>query len=46
MKWITREHVNVDRATCPWLIETFVDPHAQFLFVPMEKIAEIAGGRS
>ncbi len=25
MKWITREHVKVDRVACPWLIKKFVD---------------------
>ena len=25
MKWITREHVKVDRVACPWLISKFVD---------------------
>jgi hypothetical protein len=25
MKWITREHVKVDRVACPWLIKNFVD---------------------
>ncbi len=34
MKWITREHVKVDRVACPWLITRFIDPAAQFLFVP------------
>lgn len=42
MKWITREHVKVDRVACPWLIKKFVDPHAEFLFVPAEQVAEIA----
>jgi len=42
MKWITREHVKVDRVACPWLIRKFVDPHAQFLFVPASQVAEIA----
>jgi hypothetical protein len=42
MKWITREHVKVDRVACPWLIRKFVDPQAQFLFVPVEKVAEVA----
>lgn len=41
MKWITREHVKVDRVACPWLISKFIDPQARFLFVPAEKIAEI-----
>ena len=34
MKWITRERVNVDRVACPWLIKKFVDPDAEFFFVP------------
>jgi hypothetical protein len=42
MKWITREHVKVDRVACPWLIKTFIDPQAQFLFVPVDKVAEVA----
>ena len=43
MKWITRERVKVDRVACPWLIKKFVDPKAEFLFVPAEKVMEIAG---
>lgn len=42
MKWITREHVKVDRVACPWLIHKFVDPEAQFLFVQKESVAAIA----
>ena len=38
MKWVTRLYVHVDRTACPWLIERFVDPKAEFLFVPVEKI--------
>ncbi len=34
MKWITREKVKVDRVACPWLIKKFVDPQAQFVFLP------------
>ena len=34
MKWITREKVKVDRVACPWLIRQFVDPRAEFLFLP------------
>jgi hypothetical protein len=33
MKWITREHIKVDRVACPWLIRRFIDPQARFLFV-------------
>jgi len=42
MKWVTREHVKVDRVACPWLIKKFVDPDAEFLFVPKDRVAEVA----
>jgi hypothetical protein len=38
MKWITREHVKVDRVACPWLIKKFVDKNAEFVFVPADKV--------
>jgi hypothetical protein len=41
MKWVTREFVHVDRTACPWLIKKFIDPQAEFIFVPTEKIGEI-----
>lgn len=42
MKWITRERVKVDRVACPWLIKKFVDPEAIFLFVPAERVLQVA----
>lgn len=42
MKWVTREKVKVDRVACPWLIGKFVDPTAEFLFVPVEEVLEVA----
>ena len=42
MKWITRENVHVDRVACPWLIRRFVDPQAEFLFVPADRVMEVA----
>jgi hypothetical protein len=36
MKWITREKVKVDRVACPWLIRRFIDPEAEFVFLPIE----------
>ena len=41
MKWVTRQYVHVDRTACPWLIKRFVDPKAEFIFVPVEKIEEV-----
>lgn len=40
LKWVTREYVHVDRTACPWLIKKFIDPKAEFIFVPTEKIEE------
>jgi hypothetical protein len=42
MKWITREHVKVDRVACPWLIKRFVDDDAEFLFVPADQVMTVA----
>ena len=42
MKWITRERVKVDRVACPWLIRKFIDPDAEFLFVPAEEVMTVA----
>lgn len=42
MKWVTREKARVDRIACPWLIARFVDPKAEFLYVPKEKVSEVA----
>ena len=36
MKWVTREHVHVDRVACPWLIKRFIDKDAEFIFVPRD----------
>ncbi len=34
MKWVTWEHVMVDRMACAWLIKRFIDPQAEFMFIP------------
>lgn len=38
MKWITREHIRIDRVSSAWLIQRFVDPQAAFLFVPRAEV--------
>ena len=42
MKWVTREKAKVDRIACPWLITRFIDENAEFLFVPADKVMEVA----
>jgi hypothetical protein len=43
MKWVTREHPKTDRIACPWLIRKFIDPDAEFLYVPAGDVLEVAG---
>lgn len=31
----------MDRTACPWLIKRFVDPNAEFIFIPTENIEEV-----
>jgi hypothetical protein len=42
MKWVTRENARVDRIACPWLISRFVDPDPTFLFVPADRVLQVA----
>jgi hypothetical protein len=35
MKRVTWENIGVDRMACIWLIRRWIDPNAEFLFVPM-----------
>ncbi len=41
MKWVTRERPNVDRIACPWLIKRFVDPEAEFRYVPGDEVMAV-----
>ena len=34
MRWVTWQDVGVDRIGCAWLIRRFIDPEAEFIFVP------------
>jgi hypothetical protein len=42
MKWVTRERPKTDRIACPWLIRKFIDPEAEFLYVPSDTVLEVA----
>lgn len=42
MKWVTRARPKVDRVACPWLIKRFVDPEAEFLYVPGVQVMQVA----
>ncbi len=45
MKWITREQIRIDRVSSAWLIQKFVDPQAEFLFVPRAEVMVRVGRR-
>ncbi len=42
MKWVTRERPKIDRIACPWLVARFVDPEAQFVYVPAADVLRVA----
>jgi len=42
MRWVTRERPKTDRIACPWLILNFIDPDAEFLYVPADEVLAVA----
>ena len=44
-RWVTRERPKIDRIACPWLIRRFIDPGAEFLYVPAADVRSIAAAR-
>jgi rhodanese-related sulfurtransferase len=45
-RWVTRERPKIDRIACPWLIRRFVDPGAEFLYVPTPEVLDVARARN
>jgi rhodanese-related sulfurtransferase len=41
-QWVTRERPKIDRIACPWLIRRFIDPRAEFLYVPAGEVLDTA----
>jgi rhodanese-related sulfurtransferase len=41
-RWITRARPKIDRVACPWLVRRFVDPRAEFFYVPTEQVFDEA----
>lgn len=44
-RWITRERPKIDRIACPWLVKRFIDPRAEFLYVPTSEVFDAAKTR-
>jgi len=45
-RWVTRERPKIDRIACPWLIRRFIDPDAEFLYVPTPEVRRVAAERN
>jgi hypothetical protein len=41
-RWVTRERPKIDRIACPWLVKRFIDPEAEFLYVPTPEVKRVA----
>jgi rhodanese-related sulfurtransferase len=44
-RWVTRERPKIDRIACPWLVARFVDPEAEFVYVPPQEVLRAAQER-
>ncbi len=45
-RWVTRARPKIDRIACPWLIRRFIDPRAQFFYVPTADVFSFAQNNS
>ena len=41
-RWVTRARPKIDRIACPWLIRRFIDPRAEFFYVPTSEVFAFA----
>lgn len=44
-RWVTRARPKIDRIACPWLIRRFIDPAAEFFYVPAAEVRSFAAER-
>jgi rhodanese-related sulfurtransferase len=44
-RWVTRERPKIDRIACPWLVKRFIDPDAEFHYVPAPEVKRAAAER-
>ena len=45
-RWVTRERPKIDRIACPWLIRRFLDPAAEFFYVPKADVRTFAAANA
>ena len=41
-RWVTRARPKIDRIACPWLVRRFIDPRAEFFYVPTSEVFAFA----
>ncbi len=41
-RWVTRERPKIDRIACPWLVRRFIDPGAEFFYVPAAAVKQFS----
>ena len=41
-RWVTRSRPKIDRIACPWLVRRFIDPRAEFFYVPTTEVFAFA----
>ena len=44
-RWVTRARPKIDRLACPWLVRRFIDPWAEFLYVPASQVLAVVRER-
>ena len=45
-RWVTRERPKIDRIACPWLVRRFIDPTAEFFYVPKSDVQAFAAANN
>ena len=45
-RWVTRERPKIDRIACPWLVRRFIDPSAEFFYVPSSEVRAYAAANN
>ncbi|MEO7254650.1 MAG: chromate resistance protein ChrB domain-containing protein [Casimicrobium sp.] len=41
-RWVTRSRPKIDRIACPWLVRRFIDPRAEFFYLPPSEVFAFA----
>ena len=45
-RWVTRERPKIDRIACPWLIRRYIDPSAEFFYVPTAEVSRFGAANT